>query len=145
LIIQVSSSNPISTSLVIKDNLECFNFFGTGGTGVDGDITTFEQFTSCTDCINDLPVTPTATPQPTPQCNTDAIFVSLISAEDAYCNEFTEKLVNHNGSTFANATEIYTNNSCTTLVPAGRYYSDGSNTWYWNGGTKTLIPNPNCP
>jgi hypothetical protein len=145
LIIQIQSSSPINTSVVIKDNLECFNYLGEGGTGVDGDINTFEQFISCADCLNDVPVTPTATPVPTPLCTQQALFVSLVSAEDAYCTQVTEKIVRHNGNTIANATAIFTDNTCDTLAPSPRWYSDGVNVWYWNGLSLQLIPNPPCP
>lgn len=145
LIIQVQSSSPINTSVVIKDNLDCFNYLGEGGTGVDGNINTFEQFISCADCLDDVPVTPTATPQPTPLCTQQALFVSLVSAEDAYCTQVTEKIVRHNGNTIANATVIFTDDTCDTLAPANRWYSDGVNVWYWNGLSLQLISNPSCP
>ena len=143
-VIQVSSPNPISTSLVLRDNSECFNYNNQGGNGVDGDITTFDQFGSCANCINNVPITPTPSPTPVPLCNQASISVSLISAVDAYCN-LNYRIVTHNGSTFANATEIYSSTDCSSLSPGGRYYSDGVNTWYWSGASKILISNPSCP
>ena len=144
LILQVQSSSVIDTSLIFSSNSECFSFLGPGGTGVNGDISTFTEYSSCSTCYQGIPVTPTATPQPTPQCNSDSISVSLISAVDAYCN-LLYRIVYHNGSTFANATEIYSSTDCSSLSPGGRYYSDGVNTWYWSGASKILISNPSCP
>ena len=144
LILQVQSSSVIDTSLIFSSNSECFSFLGPGGTGVNGDISTFTEYSSCSTCYQGIPVTPTATPQPTAQCNSDSISVSLISAVDAYCNLFY-RIVYHNGSTFANATEIYSSTDCSSLAPGGRYYSDGVNTWYWSGASKILISNPSCP
>lgn len=92
------------------------------------------------------PPTTTTTTSTTALCNSVSILVSTVSAEDAYCNQVTNRTVYHNGSTWADATIVYgTSSDCSTPQAGDRWYSDGSNTWYWNGTTKTLISNPTCP
>ena len=97
------------------------------------------------------PVTTTTTQAPvttttTLLCNSVDIFATAVSAEQAYCNETVTKTVYHNGATWADATTVYgTSSDCSTAQAGDRWYSDGVNTWYWNGTTKTLISNPSCP
>ena len=50
LIIQVFQTSVINTNLVLLNNGECFRFAGPGGTGADGDIQFFQQYTSCAEC-----------------------------------------------------------------------------------------------
>jgi hypothetical protein len=145
LIIQVQSSSPINQSLILRDNLECFSYLDAGGTGVDGDINSFTQFISCADCYNVVTPTPVPTATSVPLCTLEPLFVSLLNEEDAYCTQTVEKLVRHNGNTIANATQIFTDDTCDTLAPANRWYSNGSNVWYWNGASLIILPTPQCP
>ena len=79
-------------------------------------------------------------------CNSRDIYVSTVSAEDAYCNQTVLRTVYHNGSTWADATVIYgTSSDCSTPQAGNRWYSDGIQTWFWNGTTRTSISNPSCP
>ena len=79
-------------------------------------------------------------------CNSRDIYVSTVSAEDAYCNQTVLRTVYHNGSTWADATVIYgTSSDCSTPQAGNRWYSDGIQTWFWNGTTRTSITNPSCP
>lgn len=145
LIIQVQDSNPIPTSgLILKDNGDCYRYYDAGGVGVDGDIDTFQQFISCADCYGPEP-TPFPTPQPTALCTQDNLYVSLESAEDAYCTQFRTRVVSHNGTGINDATEIYSSTACDQLAGPNRWYSNGLNTWYWTGASLILINNPNCP
>jgi len=81
-----------------------------------------------------------------PVCNSTQIYVSTVSAEDAYCTQTVLRTVYHNGSTWADATVIYgTSSDCSTPQAGNRWYSDGIQTWFWNGITRTSIANPSCP
>ncbi len=79
-------------------------------------------------------------------CNSTQLYVSTVSAEDAYCAQTTLRTVYHNEATWADATVVYgTSSDCSTPQAGNRWYSDGVNTWSWNGVAKTLISNPSCP
>ncbi len=134
-----------TTNLSFRYNGTCYEVqsFGSSNTNT---VTTIH--TNCIACESAYPTpTPTPTPSPTPGlCNSVSILVSTVSAEDAYCNQVTNRTVYHNGSTWANATVVYgTSSDCSTPQAGNRWYSDGVNTWFWNGTTKTLISNPTCP
>ena len=203
-IIQVQSSSPISTTISLEYNNECYEWFDNGGVGADGDISTFAQYVDCSTCQaaltqtyyllyncqteqivqrTDLPTssypglsggdqvtnsggntTYTIQGETTDNaisatsivitgeigcpglCNSVDIFASAVSAEQVYCNETVTKTVYHNGATWADATIVYgASSDCSTAQAGERWYSDGVNTWYWNGSTKTLISNPPCP
>ena len=205
-IIQVESNSPISQSIVLEDNNDCYEYYNEGGIGVDGDISTFVQYADCATCQaaltqtyyllyncetqqivqrTDLPTdaaeyaglsqgdqvtnsggNTTYTIQGTTTdntisatsivitgeigcptlCNSRDIYVSTVSAEDAYCTQTVLRTVYHNGSTWADATVIYgASSDCSTVQAGNRWYSDGIQTWFWNGSTRTSIPNPPCP
>ena len=96
--------------------------------------------------ITGVCATTTTTTAP-PLCNSDALYVSTVSAEEAYCNQVSLRNVYHNGTTFDNATIVYgTSSNCSTPQSGNVWYSDGSSkTWYWNGSSKSLVANPTCP
>ena len=64
-------------------------------------------------------------------CNPNVLLsYSNVSSGDACTGTLTNYYINND--TFCNSTEVYSNSDCSTLGSAG-YYSDGTNTRYWDG------------
>ncbi len=115
-------------------------------TNTGGTVTYTIQGTTTNNAISSTAIVDTGLTGCPPLCNSVAIFATAVSAEQAYCNETVTRTVYHNGATWADATTVYgTSSNCSTAQAGERWYSDGVNTWYWNGTTKTLISNPSCP
>ena len=54
-----------------------------------------------------------------------------------------------NASTLAAASQVYTDNTCSTLLGSDRYFAEyqGGNYYYWNSSAQTLTGpfTTNCP
>lgn len=133
LLIRVSSSSPISPSLVLSDGIECYEYDSVGGSGQNGDISNFQQFTSCAECE----VVPTPTPVPTspPTCDSVTLEGPLPNAQFTCTNYTTFYMDDFD---FCSATQLYRQSDCTRLALAG-WYNDESTTRYryWNGTSFT--------
>ena len=92
-VIEVFDSNPISTGLVLKDNNVCYQYLNVGGSGVNGDIGTFQQFDNCETCSP--VVTPTPTPTPVPLSPTPTPTATPVPSQ-ANCYEVTVDNTNGN-------------------------------------------------
>ena len=55
-----------------------------------------------------------------------------------------QRAVNMNGNGLSLSTQIYSDESCTTLRATPLYYADSSHYYYWDGSTLTQIDSLNC-
>jgi len=146
LIIQVQDSSPIDTSIVLFDNGDCYQWYSSGGTGVDGDIDTFTQYASCEACG----IPPTATPAPTAQTCFERQLVSTVTnpaVDPSVMCEGNTRPVFINSSTLSTATQHYANSDCSSLNTGTRYLNElGSGVYYISNNG--IISGPytlNCP
>ena len=145
-VINVSSPNPISPSIVLLDNNECYEWLNTGGTGVDGDISTFTQFGDCFACENRPTPTPAPTAtQPPPACLSLDVEGPENDPGFFLCVDFQR--FKADSSSLCTATVLYSDINCTQLAQAGYYNSDVDTAYrYWNGTAFTgPCTGTNCP
>jgi hypothetical protein len=134
LIINVSSSSPISTNIVLSDGLDCYQYYSAGGSGQNGDILNFQQFPSCLQCGSVTP-TPVPTSTPVPTCY-PASLEGPLSTSNFTCVNYTPYYMDTNN--ICTASTIYSGLGCTKRAPAGWYNSETTFTYrYWNGTSFT--------
>lgn len=156
-IIDVYSYLQIGTWWVIQPvgSFECYrwdsNHQGVNPTELNS--SNFNFFTSentaganCLDCQSTVPVPPSTPRPPAQSCFT----LSLHKASNAIdlCSSSLAS-VHLNASTLAGASQVYTNDSCNTLLGTDTYLSQNSagNYYYWNSSAATLTGpfTQNCP
>lgn len=150
-VIDVYNEYPIpSSSLVLYDGSDCYEWYSVGGTGVDGNTNTFTQYEDCLTCQYFPPptATPAPTPTPAPSCYTFyTIYGSTQSATDACCNQYSTRPVYLDQASLATATAVYTDNTCSTLRSTPTYYTQNLNDYYYWTGASLIGPTscPGCP
>ena len=87
-------------------------------------------------CATTTTTTTTTTTQP---CIENTLYVSLVSGDDAACNQTVSRSVRLNAASLAAATQVYSTTDCSSLAPANRWYAETfeTNYYYWNGVTLT--------
>lgn len=142
-LIEVSNQTN-SFPAVITDGVTCFSNESAGGNGVNGDVDDFIGFDDCPTCQSFLATTTTPAPTTTqPPCQEVIVNTSTI-AVNACCGS-KPKAVYINALTLADASIVYINSTCTTILNPGNYVNDGSVTYFWNGFSLTEITCPDCP
>lgn len=92
--------------------------------------------------------TTTTTTTTTEPCVGVNLYTSLVSGDDAACNQTVTRTVYLDAGTLAGATQVYgTSTDCSSLASGTRYYSEvGSSFYYtWNGTTLTGPTLAQCP
>ena len=153
LIINVSSANPIDSTIVLSDGSACYQFVNNNLASPNADISTYTIYDSgataalnCAACANVVNPPP---PPPEPTCysvlstytTTDPATSS--TAMNTLCTG-RQRTVNMNGNGLSQSTQIYSDESCTTLRGTPIYYADSSHYYYWDGSTLTQIDSLNC-
>ena len=159
-IVNVFSSQPISTTQVLSDANECYQFVNNNGGTPEQDISEFTLYNSgstsgenciaCNDAVN--PTTTTTTLAP---CFPINIYATTTNpATDSAAMEIVcggggarTRTAYFNTNDLSTATAWYTDEDCTTLRSTHGYLSAAGNTseyYYWNGSSMTLIGNTSC-
>lgn len=153
LVINVSSANPIDETIVLSDGTECYQFVNNNLATPNADISTYTIYNSgetaalnCAACANVVNPPP---PPPEPTCysvlstytTTDPATSS--TAMETLCSG-RQRAVNMNGNGLSQSTQIYSDESCTTLRGTPIYYADSSHYYYWDGSALTQIGALNC-
>ena len=154
------SSQPISTTQVLSDGNECYQFVNNNGGTPEQDISEFTLYNSgstsgenciaCNDAVN--PTTTTTTLAPCFPINiyvtttnpaTDSAAMAIVCGEGGA----RTRTAYFNTNDLSTATAWYTDEDCTTLRSTHGYLSAAGNTseyYYWNGSSMTLIGDTNC-
>ena len=141
-LVRVSSSSPI-TATVISDGILCYEFWQSGGSGQNGDISGYTQFVDCLECEGPPP---TSTPVPTSTPTCVPVNLEGPNANDSFfCVDYFTYYMD--SSDFCTATVIYRQSDCTRLALAGWYSEEITQKHrYWNGTSFTTnCANTNCP
>lgn len=148
-IIQVSNTTD-SFPNVITDGLSCFRNQQAGGNGQNGDVDLFISFnngdlaTDCASCNSYISTTTTQAPTTTqPICNAISASVTT-SALNACCGTKTTTIY-IDANSISNASQVYTNSTCTTTLGAGNFIFTSGNLFFWNGVGLSAQVCPACP
>ena len=159
IIIAVYSTQQISTWWVIQEvgAFECYRWLdnGQGVNPLELNSQNFTIFSSentaganCLDCQSTVPPPPPPPPPPpAQQCFTVALYKSTVAFD--LCSETNTRNVYLNASTLPAASQVYTDDSCSTLLGTDTYFSEtpGGNYYFWNSSAQTLTGpfTQNCP
>ena len=151
--INVTDTSPIDSTIVLSDGTECYQFVNNNLASPNADISTYTIYDSqstaalnCADCANVVNPPP---PPPEPVCySVLATYTTTDPATDSaamgtLCTG-RQRAVNMNGNGLSLSTQIYSDESCTTLRATPLYYADSSHYYYWDGSTLTQIDSLNC-
>ena len=148
-IIQVSNTTD-SFPNVITDGLSCFRNQQAGGNGQNGDVDLFISFnngdlaTDCASCNSYISTTTTQAPTTTqPICKAISASVTT-SALNACCGTKTTTIY-IDANSISNASQVYTNSTCTTTLGAGNFIFTSGNLFFWNGVGLSAQVCPACP
>jgi len=152
-VINVTDTSPIDSTIVLSDGTECYQFVNNNLASPNADISTYTIYDSqataalnCADCANVVNPPP---PPPEPVCySVLATYTATDPATDSAAMETLctgrQRTVNMNGNGLSLSTQIYSDESCTTLRATPLYYADSSHYYYWDGSTLTQIDSLNC-
>ena len=142
-ILEVSNETN-SFPAVITDGVVCYSSNRDGGSGVDGDVDNYLNFSDCPTCQAYLATTTTPLPTTTAQpCVAIAVYIGT-TAVTACCGG-RAVTVYANSSSLSTASVVYTDFLCTEIVTPGNYLNQSGTTFFWNGFTLTEITCPACP
>ena len=158
-VVPVYSSTPIGTWWVIQPvgSFECYRWLdnGQGVNPTELNSTNYNFFTSentaganCLDCQSTVPVPPTPPPTPPTQtCFTVALYKG--NAPLDICSETNTRDIYLNASSLPSASQVYTDDTCSTLLGTDRYFTEfaGGDYYFWNASAATLTGpfTSNCP
>jgi len=139
---------------VITDGLSCFRNQNAGGQGQDGLVTDTTKFpatfnngvlsTDCAACNAYISTTTTQTPTTTQApCKEISASVTTIAINACCGSKSTSLYINANNILLASV--IYTNATCTTVLPAGNFINTGGQLYFWTGNTLVEQNCPQCP
>lgn len=129
---------------VISDGVTCFGDHGSGGIGSRGDVDEFLSFATCTACQTYLSTTTTPAPTTTqPLCK--KIFAGFTTIAVNACCGFKTKELYINATFLEDASIVYIDSACTTILSPGNYINQGTRTFFWNGFSLSEIQCPACP
>ncbi len=152
-IINVSSANPIDSTIVLSDGSGCYSFTNNNLASPNSDLSNYTIYNSqetsalnCADCDN---VVNPAPPPPEPVCYSvlaTAIVTDPATNQDAMEHLCTgrQRAVNMNGNGLSLSTQIYSDENCTTLRSTPGYFANSSHYFYWSGVSLTEIGPLNC-
>jgi hypothetical protein len=157
-IIAVYSTIAIGTFWVIQEvnGTECYRWLDNtqGVNPTELNSSNFNFFTeestagaNCLDCQATVPTPPPPVgPPPATSCHTVSLY------QGSYVIDLCSGLpapAYLNASTLAAASQVYTDNTCSTLLGSDRYFAEyqGGNYYYWNSSAQTLTGpfTTNCP
>lgn len=142
VILEVSNTTNSFPSF-ITDGLICFESLQDGGSGVNGDVDEYLDFSTCTECQNYLVTTTTSTTTTTlPPCI--ALQANVSSDLTNACCGSKPVTIYMNSNNILDATLIYTNSSCTNFLAPGNYIGIGNDAYFWNGNSVSLVTCPGC-
>ena len=140
----IEVSNQTNTfPAVISDGIICYSSLQDGGAGTDGDVDLFISFSDCTTCQNYLSTTTTQAPTTTEAPCTAIQAAVTTNAENACCGSKSITIY-INSTSITSASVVYTNSTCTTVLPAGNYIFVGD-LYFWDGVTLSTATCPGCP
>ena len=138
------SNQTNSFPAVITDGVVCYSSNRDGGSGADGDVDNYLNFSDCPTCQAYLATTTTPLPTTTTQpCVAIGVYIGT-TAVTACCGG-RSVTVYANSSSLSTATVVYTDFLCTEIVAPGNYINQGGVTFFWNGFTSAEITCPACP
>jgi hypothetical protein len=152
-IINVSSANPIDSTIVLSDGSFCYSFTNNNLASPNSDLSNYTIYNSqetsalnCADCDNVVNPPP---PPPEPVCYSvlaTAIVTDPATNQDAMEHLCTgrQRAVNMNGNGLSLSTQIYSDENCTTLRSTPGYFANSSHYFYWSGVSLTEIGPLNC-
>ena len=116
----------------------------------NGDVDLFLGFDTgvladdCASCNQYISTTTTQTPTTTQApCKAISASVTTIALNACCGSKSTTIYINANNILLASV--IYTNSSCTTVLPAGNYINTGGRLYFWTGNTLVEQDCPQCP
>jgi len=152
-VIFVSSPNPIDSTIVLSDQNECYSFSNNNLGNPNSDLSNYTTYNSkstsalnCSDCADVVNPPP---PPGTPTCYSILATAQTVDpATDATAMENLcsgrQRTVHMNGNGLALSTQIYSDDSCTTLRSTPGYFANSSHYFYWSGVSLTLIDSLGC-
>ena len=151
--VNVSSANPIDSTIVLSDGSECYSFTNNNLASPNSDLSNYTIYNSkatsalnCADCADVVNPPP---PPPTPVCySVLATYTTTDPATDSAAVETLctgrQRAVNMNGNGLSLSTQIYSDENCTTLKSTPGYFANSSHYFYWSGVSLTEIGSLNC-
>ena len=151
--VNVSSANPIDSTIVLSDGSECYSFTNNNLASPNSDLSNYTIYNSkatsalnCADCADVVNPPP---PPPTPVCY--SVLATAIVTDPATDSSAMQHLctgrqraVNMNGNGLSLSTQIYSDENCTTLRSTPGYFANSSHYFYWSGVSLTEIGSLNC-
>jgi len=129
---------------IISDGLLCYESLQDGGTGANGDVDNYLDFSDCTTCQAYIGTTTTTTTTSTlPPCT--AIQAAVTSVLVNACCGSKSITIYMNSTRFDTATVLYTDSTCSTILAPGNYVVIGNDAYFWDGNTITSVTCPGCP
>lgn len=151
--VNVSSANPIDSTIVLSDGSECYSFTNNNLASPNSDLSNYTIYNSqetsalnCADCANAVNPPP---PPPEPVCYSVLVTGTVTdpatssSAMEHLCTG-RQRATNMNGNGLSLSTQIYSDENCTTLRSTPGYFANSSHYFYWSGVSLTEIGPLNC-